>query len=485
MAKKELKLTDGIVTLRNFRRTDKYRMAELANNEKVAINLRDAFPHPYSVADAQQFISTFIAQKPVQVFAIEYEGKYVGNIGLHKQDDVYGKSAELGYFIGEPYWNRGITTRAVNLICEYGFRELDLIKIFSGVFSFNTASQRVLEKCGFEREALLRNAVIKKGVICDEVRYAKHLHPANNVAAGVGKADAGTVKAGAGIGKVDAGNEKTGGEKDAGKDAAMNTGEGAGSTTGRKQWYEALFENYGRKYDAENFTAGTMGECDFIEKELGYNKGLKILDVGCGTGRHSIELTRRGYNVTGIDLSESQLQRAREKATAENLDITFLRHDARHLPFNGEFDLAIMLCEGGFPLMETDEMNFEILKSAAKALKKPGKFIFTTLNGLFPLYHSVEKFCSDASGEGNATYSSNTFDLMTFRDHNITDFEDDDGNKKTLDCNERYYVPSEITWLLRSLGFVKVDIFGARLGAYSSDSKLTTEDFEMLVIAEK
>jgi hypothetical protein len=74
---------------------------------------------------------------------------------------------------------------------------------------------------------------------------------------------------------------------------------------------------------------------------------------------------------------------------------------------------------------------------------------------------------------------------MTFRDHNITDFEDDDGNKKTLDCNERYYVPSEITWLLKSLGFGKVDIFGAKLGAFSRYDKLTTEDFEMLVVAQK
>ena len=93
-------------------------------------------------------------------------------------------------------------------------------------------------------------------------------------------------------------------------------------------------------------------------------------------------MTKRGYNVTGIDLSESQLQRAREKAAAEGVNIKFLRHDARNLPFSGEFDIAIMLCEGGFPLMETDEMNFAILQSAAKALKKPGKFIFTTLSGL-------------------------------------------------------------------------------------------------------
>jgi 2-polyprenyl-3-methyl-5-hydroxy-6-metoxy-1,4-benzoquinol methylase len=253
----------------------------------------------------------------------------------------------------------------------------------------------------------------------------------------------------------------------------------------KKQWYEALFENYGQKYDDESFTKGTLGECDFIEKELNFDKSLKILDVGCGTGRHSIELTKRGYAITGIDLSESQLQRAREKAGTDNLKINFLRHDARNLPFNNEFDVAIMICEGAFPLMETDEMNFEILKNVSKSLKQHSIFIFTTLNGLFPLYHSVEEFCDSTTGEGNATYKSNTFNLMTFRDINITEVTDDLGDKKTLECNERYYVPSEITWLLKSLGFPKIDIYGAKLGAFSREEKLTTEDFEMLVIAEK
>jgi 2-polyprenyl-3-methyl-5-hydroxy-6-metoxy-1,4-benzoquinol methylase len=252
-----------------------------------------------------------------------------------------------------------------------------------------------------------------------------------------------------------------------------------------KQWYQTLFENYSQKYDNECFTQGTTGECDFIENELSFDKALKILDVGCGTGRHAIELSRRGYSVTGIDLSESQLASAREKAVKEGLQIDFLNHDARDLPFENEFDVAIMLCEGGFPLMETDEMNFEILKNVTGSLKKSGKFIFTTLNGLFPLYHSVEEFCSSASGEGNATYRSNSFDLMTFRDFNITEVEDDLGQKKRLECNERYYVPSEITWLLKSLGYHQIDIFGAKLGAFSRNDKLTTEDFEMLVIAEK
>ena len=251
----------------------------------------------------------------------------------------------------------------------------------------------------------------------------------------------------------------------------------------KKQWYELLFENYGQQYDRENFTQGTIGECDFIEKEIKCDHSLKILDIGCGTGRHAIELTKRGYSVTGIDLSESQLKRAREKADAENLSIDFQQQDARNLPFDSQFDVAIMLCEGGFSLMETDEMNFEILKNVTKALKPDATFIFTTSNGLFPLHHSVDDFFTSVVEEGNSLCSNNRFDLITFRGYSIVDFEDDFGNKKTLECNERYYMPSEITWLLKSLGYKTIDIFGAQLGAFSREDKLTTTDFEMLVIA--
>jgi 2-polyprenyl-3-methyl-5-hydroxy-6-metoxy-1,4-benzoquinol methylase len=252
-----------------------------------------------------------------------------------------------------------------------------------------------------------------------------------------------------------------------------------------KQWYETLFENFGKSYDKESFTQGTTGECDFIETEINYDRTKKILDIGCGTGRHSIELAKRGYMVTGIDLSESVLEMARKKAKLFKLDIDFRRHDARKLLFKDEFDVAIMLCEGAFPLMETDDMNYEILKNAAMSLKQNGKFIFTTLNGLFPLFNSVEKFCISSSTDGNTKYRNNSFDLMTFRDYNITSIVDDSGNAIELECNERYYVPSEITWMLKSLGYKRIDIFGAKLGAFTRNDKLTSGDFEMLVVAEK
>ena len=253
----------------------------------------------------------------------------------------------------------------------------------------------------------------------------------------------------------------------------------------KKQWYETLFENYGEKYDNECFAQGTIGECDFIEKEISYNKSLKIIDIGCGTGRHSIELTKRGYTMTGIDLSESLLEKAKEKAEQNGLQIEFLQHDARKLPFEKQFDVAIMMCEGGFPLMETDEMNYEILRNISNSLKDNAKFIFTTLNGLFPVFNSIEEFCASNTDDGNATYHNNNFDVMTFRDYNITKVVDDKGEEKELECNERYYIPSEITWLLKTLGFTKIEIFGAKLGAFSREDKLTTGDFEMLVVAER
>ncbi|MDX1939807.1 MAG: class I SAM-dependent methyltransferase [Saprospiraceae bacterium] len=200
---------------------------------------------------------------------------------------------------------------------------------------------------------------------------------------------------------------------------------------------------------------------------------------------YQIKLIRAFQKIEGAKKGSKYFARAKKKANDENLIIEFQKQDARSLTFTNEFDVAIMFYEGGFPLMETDEMNYEILKSVTKSLKEKCKFIFTTLNGLFPLYHSIEKFLDSEMEDGNAKYQSNTFNLMTFRDYYVTEIEDDSGIKRKLECNERYYMPSEITWLLKSLNYTKIGIFGAKIGAFSRKDKLSTEDFEMLVIAEK
>lgn len=251
----------------------------------------------------------------------------------------------------------------------------------------------------------------------------------------------------------------------------------------KKQWYEELFTDYANTYDQETFTHGTIQEVDFIESEISHDKKVQILDIGCGTGRHSIELAKRGYQVVGVDLSESQIKRAKEKAKAQNIQIDFLIQDARKLTFNQQFDLAIMLCEGAFPLMETDEMNFEILQNATRSLKNNGKFIFTTLSALFPLFHSVKDFINQNSVEGKSI--DNNFDLMTFRDYSTFEVKDDLNQIKVMSCNERYYAPSEITWMLKSLGYSKIDILGCDTGSFVRGRKLSTNDMEMLVIAER
>ncbi|MEN6559464.1 MAG: methyltransferase domain-containing protein [Acidobacteriota bacterium] len=252
-----------------------------------------------------------------------------------------------------------------------------------------------------------------------------------------------------------------------------------------KKWYEALFTDFAEAYDKEAFTRGTPGECDFLESEIGGDRSVPILDIGCGTGRHAIELARRGYKVTGIDLSPSQIDRARAKAAAAGVAPDFRVGDARALRFGPEFGLAVMLCEGAFPLMETDEMNFEILRGAARALRPRGKLVMTTLNGLFPLHRSVGQFENEGKGEDEAATGGHDFDLMTFRMHSRLKARDDHGCPIEIDCDERWYVPSELAWLLKQAGFASVGIFGARLGGFSRSDRLTPDDFEMLAVAVK
>ncbi|MCF8371232.1 MAG: GNAT family N-acetyltransferase [Bacteroidales bacterium] len=168
-----MKIQKDDITLRLLQPADAGRLAELANNEKVSRNLRDGFPHPYTKQNAIDFIEMCLSGKLQTVFAIEYISEYVGNISIHQEKDVYRKSAEIGYFIGEPYWNKGIATQAVQLICEWAFANLDIVRIHTGVFEFNPASCRVLEKCGFKKEGVFEKSVFKMAQLWDEIRYAR------------------------------------------------------------------------------------------------------------------------------------------------------------------------------------------------------------------------------------------------------------------------------------------------------------------------
>lgn len=160
-----------MILLRKFQLSDRDSLVRLANNPNISRNMRDAFPSPYTLEDADQFIQKVTSEKPNTVFAIQENGIHVGNVGLHPATDVYRRSAELGYIIGEPYWGRGIATRAVEKIVEFGFNELDLVRIYANVFSFNPASARVLEKVAFEYEGRATKAVYKNGAFHDEIRY--------------------------------------------------------------------------------------------------------------------------------------------------------------------------------------------------------------------------------------------------------------------------------------------------------------------------
>jgi len=161
------------IRLRQFEEKDIPPLAFLCNNKKIWDNVRDFLPFPYTEKHAQEFVRTCQGEDPQVTFVVEYKGNFAGCIGLVRQTDIYKLTAELGYWIGEPYWGLGIATKSVNLIVDYGFDQLGLVRIFTGVFDFNKASQRVLEKAGFKLEGIFEKNVLKNGKILNEYRYGK------------------------------------------------------------------------------------------------------------------------------------------------------------------------------------------------------------------------------------------------------------------------------------------------------------------------
>jgi ribosomal-protein-alanine N-acetyltransferase len=158
--------------VRSFDPGDAPSLARQANNRAVWRNLRDVFPHPYAEADAAAFIARTRSRRPETDFAIAVEGAAVGAVGLKLHDDVERVSAELGYWLGEEFWGRGITTEAVRAVTRHGLEALGLSRIYALPFEWNAASCRVLEKAGYRLEARLRRAVIKEGQIIDQFQYA-------------------------------------------------------------------------------------------------------------------------------------------------------------------------------------------------------------------------------------------------------------------------------------------------------------------------
>lgn len=166
----ELRLKNS--TVRSWHPEDVDSLTRHADNPKIWRNVRDAFPHPYTPEDAVEWIQRATRQIPETSYAIAVDGAAVGGIGLILKDDVYRRSAEIGYWLGEPYWGRGIVVEAVRALTDHAFATYDLCRIFAGVFEWNNASIRVLEKAGYTLEARLRKAVTKESLTVDELVYA-------------------------------------------------------------------------------------------------------------------------------------------------------------------------------------------------------------------------------------------------------------------------------------------------------------------------
>jgi ribosomal-protein-alanine N-acetyltransferase len=158
--------------VRSWREEDALRLPAHANNRRIWLNLRDMFPHPFTVVDADTFISYARAQRPETLFAVEVDGQAVGGIGYVVRDDIERVSAEIGYWLGESYWGRGIMTEALKAVTRYAIRRHGLTRVFAVPFVGNVASCRVLEKAGFVLEGRMRRSAIKDGVIVDQLLYA-------------------------------------------------------------------------------------------------------------------------------------------------------------------------------------------------------------------------------------------------------------------------------------------------------------------------
>lgn len=162
----------GEFHIREYRDGDAMALVRYANNRTIWRNLRDRFPHPYTHRDAFRWLHHVSLQFPAHDFAIASEEELIGAIGLQPQEDVHRRSAEIGYWLAEPFWGRGIATRAVRAMTEYAFAQTTFVRLYAMVFAWNPASARVLEKAGYELEGRLRKSVLKDNELIDQLVYS-------------------------------------------------------------------------------------------------------------------------------------------------------------------------------------------------------------------------------------------------------------------------------------------------------------------------
>jgi 2-polyprenyl-3-methyl-5-hydroxy-6-metoxy-1,4-benzoquinol methylase len=220
------------------------------------------------------------------------------------------------------------------------------------------------------------------------------------------------------------------------------------------------------KYLEYPFTHGTLQEVDFLEGEI--QKGSRILDVGCGVGRHSLELARRGYKTVGVDITSSFIEIASRTAKAEGLEANFFVKDARRLEFDNEFDAAICLCEGAFGLAGDEQGHRDILKGVYRALRPGGMFILTAISGLISIRNADPK----------------TYDPYTLTSTDVGMVQNPNGEYKEFTTHTTAFTYRELKWLLQDADFEIVAACGCGAGNFVR-KPLNFDDIEIMMIAKK
>jgi SAM-dependent methyltransferase len=231
-----------------------------------------------------------------------------------------------------------------------------------------------------------------------------------------------------------------------------------------EHWFEPIADHLGAAYLRYSFTKGTVQEIDFLVAALGLTPGQRVLDVGCGPGRHAHELGRRGIAVHGIDISHRFVDLARGDAPP---GATFERLDARALPFVAEFDAALSLCQGAFGLVTGDGEDLLVLAGMARALKPGGRLAVSAFNAYFQV-----RF-----GEG-------TLDAATGVNHERTEVRDETGEPKAVDLWTHCFTPTELRTLVDAAGLRLDAIWSVEPGAYRAAAP-TVDTAEYLVVATK